>query len=67
MKRVSVVSALIYTTASLLAAAVFLLLTFFGTYTVVERVGGTLWVFILLMIILMPLVTPMVKKKYAGR
>lgn len=67
MKTVGTVSALVYTGVSLLAAAVFLLVTLSGTYTVVERIGGTLWVFILSMIILMPLVTPMVKKKFGTR
>ncbi len=63
MKNVGLVSALIYTGVSVLAAAVFLMATLAGRYTPVERIGGTLWVFILSMIILMPLVTPLVKKK----
>lgn len=67
MKTVGMVSALIYTGVSFLAAAVFLLMTLLGTYTGVERIGGMLWVFILSMIILMPLVTPMVKKKLGSR
>jgi len=67
MKRIGTVSAVIYTGVSLLAAAVFLLMTLLGTYTGVERIGGTLWVFILSMIILMPLVTPMVKKRFGNR
>jgi hypothetical protein len=67
MKRIGAVSALIYTGVSLLAATVFLLLTLLRTYTGIERIGGTLWVFILSMIILMPLVTPIVKKKLNSR
>ncbi len=63
MKNVGVVSAIIYTGASLVTAAIFLLATLAGTYTIVERIGGTLWVFILSMIILMPIVTPRVKKR----
>ncbi len=66
MKSVGLVSAIIYTGASVVAAAVFLLATLPGTYTIVERVGGTLWVFLLSMIILMPIVTPRVKKKLGG-
>ncbi len=66
MKSVGLVSAIIYTGASMVAAAVFLLATLTGTYTIVERVGGTLWVFLLSMIILMPIVTPRVKKKLGG-
>ncbi len=66
MKSVGLVSAIIYTGASVVAAAVFLLATLTGTYTIVERVGGTLWVFLLSMIILMPIVTPRIKKKLGG-
>ncbi len=66
MKSVGLVSAIIYTGASVVAAVVFLLATLTGTYTIVERVGGTLWVFLLSMIILMPIVTPRVKKKLGG-
>ncbi len=63
MRKVGMVSGIIYTGASLVSAAIFLLATLAGTYTLVERVGGTLWVFILSMIILMPIVTPRLKKK----
>ena len=63
MKNVGLVSGVIYTGASMVIAAIFLLATLVRTYTLVERVGGTLWVFILSMIILMPIVTPRVKKK----
>ena len=66
-RRIGTVSAVIYTGISLLAGAIFLLLTLLGPYTGVERIGGTLWVFILSMIILMPLVTPMVKKRFGNR
>ena len=63
MKSVGLLSAIIYTGASLAAACIFLLATLARHYTIVERVGGTLWVFILSMIILMPIVTPRVKKR----
>ncbi len=63
MKSIGLVSALIYSGISLLTAGAFLLATIQGTYTPVERVGGTLWVFILSMIILMPIITPIVKRK----
>ncbi len=66
MNSVGLVSAIIYTGASVVAAAVFLLATLTGTYTIVERVGGTLWVFLLSMIILMPIVTARIKKKLGG-
>jgi hypothetical protein len=67
MKNVGLVSAFIYTGISLLAAGAFLAATLSGSYSQVERFGGTLWVFILAMIILMPLVTPRVRKRIGGR
>lgn len=66
MKNVGLVSAVIYTGISLLAAGIFLVATIQGKYTIVERLGGTGWVFLLSMIILMPIVTPLVKKKIGG-
>ena len=66
MKSVGFVSAIIYTGVSLLAAGLFLLATLPGRYTLVERAGGTAWVFILSMIILMPVVTPLVKKRISS-
>jgi len=66
MKSVGLVSAIVYTGISLAASGIFLLATLPGQYTTVERAGGTAWVFILSMIILMPVVTPMVKKKLGG-
>lgn len=63
MKSVGFVSAIIYTGISLLAAGLFLLGTLAGSYTIVERAGGAVWVFLLCMIILMPIVVPMVKKR----
>ena len=66
MKSIGLLSALIYTGISVLAAGLFLAATLPGHYTTVERIGGTIWVFILSMIILMPIVTPLVKKKLAS-
>ncbi len=63
MKSVGLISAVIYTGISLAAAGLFLLGTVAGEYTLVERIGGTAWVFLLSMIILMPVVTPLVKKR----
>jgi hypothetical protein len=57
-------SALIYTSISLAASLVFLGVTLVGDYTWVARVGGMVWVFLLCMIILMPLVTTFVKRRY---
>ncbi|OGO22661.1 MAG: hypothetical protein A2Z28_00050 [Chloroflexi bacterium RBG_16_51_9] len=63
MKNIGTVGALIYTVISVLGAGLFLLGTLAGEYTLVERIGGTGWVFLLSMIILMPIVTPLVKRK----
>ena len=63
MKNVGTISALIYTGLSVLTAGIFLLGTLAGEYTLVERIGGTGWVFVLSMIILMPIVTPLMKKR----
>ncbi len=59
-------AAVIYTGLSLLAAALFVIATLGGQYTVIERAGGAVWVFALSMIILMPFVTGEVKKR-SGR
>lgn len=65
MKRgVGFTSALIYTGISLAAALIFFGVTLAGQYTWVARIGGAAWVFLLCMIILMPMVTSFVKKKY---
>jgi len=66
-KRISLISGIIYTAISLALA-----LAFFGTstaldkYTDVARYGGAVWVFLLSMIITMPTVTPLVKKRLKG-
>ncbi len=61
-------SAAIYTTVSVLAAGVFFALTVLtGDYSWVARVGGSAWVFLLSMIILMPTVTPWVRKRLEGQ
>lgn len=64
--KVAKISALLYTGISLVAALLFLLLTYVTgkTYTPVARYGGAAWVFILTMIITMPLVIPWVQKRY---
>ena len=58
---------LVYTTLSLAAALAFFLVTVLtGDYSWVARVGGAVWVFLLSMIILMPTVTPWVRKRLEG-
>ncbi len=63
MKSAGFISTVVYTGISLAAAGLFLVATLAGEYTQVERIGGTAWVFLLSMIILMPVVTPLVKKR----
>lgn len=59
-------SALIYLPISLGAAALFLLAaSLFGNYPVVARIGGTVWVGLLSLIVSMPVVISRVKKKSA--
>ncbi len=63
--RIGRESAVVYTSISVGLAALFLLAaTLTGTYPVVARVGGMVWVFALSMIITMPIVTSRVKKHY---
>ncbi len=60
-------SVAIYTTLSALVAGIFFALTVLtGDYSWVARVGGSGWLFLLSMIILMPSVTPWVRKRLAG-
>ncbi len=60
----AVIAALLYTSVSLLAASSFLAVTVLTSeYGWVARLGGTTWVFLLSMIILMPTVTPWVKRR----
>ncbi len=59
-------SVAIYTTLSALVAGIFFALTVLtGDYSWVARVGGSGWLFLLSMIILMPSVTPWVRKRLA--
>lgn len=59
-------STLIYTGISLLASGLFLAVTLAGEYTWVARLGGAGWIFLLSMIVLMPIVTPMMKKRLSS-
>lgn len=60
-------SAAIYTTLSALAAGIFFAVTVLtGDYSWVARVGGSVWLFLLSMIILMPTVTPWLRKRLEG-
>ena len=60
-------SAMIYMTVSVLVAGSFFAITVLtGDYSWVARVGGSAWVFLLSMIILMPTVSPWMRKRLEG-
>ncbi len=60
-------SAAIYATMSALAAGIFFAVTTLtGDYSWVARVGGSVWLFLLSMIVLMPTVTPWVRRRLEG-
>lgn len=64
---VGLVSAVIYTSIAATAAGLFLIATFSSDrYGSVERFGGAAWVFLLSMIILMPTITPIVRRLSIG-
>lgn len=65
-RSAGLLSAVIYTGISLLASGLFIAVTLAGEYTWVARLGGAGWVFLLSMIVLMPIVTPMMKKRLGG-
>ncbi|HEX9926044.1 MAG TPA: hypothetical protein VGD99_25535 [Anaerolineae bacterium] len=60
-------SALIYLPIALGAALLFWLATSLGDYPLVARIGGTVWVWLLSMIVTMPLVTARVKRQVRGK
>ncbi|MCL5070194.1 MAG: hypothetical protein M1308_04770 [Actinobacteria bacterium] len=57
-------SAIIYTSLSVLVSGIFFVVTLLGNYNWVTRIGGSFWIFMLSMIILMPSVTSLVKKRH---
>ena len=63
-RNADLLAALIYTPLALAAGLAFFLATLLtGDYTLVARIGGSLWVFGLSMIILMPTLTPWLRKR----
>ena len=65
--NVGLISAVVYTMASALAAGAFFAVTVLtGDYSWVARIGGSAWVFLLSMIILMPTVTPWLRRRLGG-
>jgi hypothetical protein len=62
-KEVAQKSALIYLPISVGSAVLFLLASVSGNYPIVARLGGTLWVGLLSLIVSMPIVITRVKKQ----
>lgn len=66
-KQISIRSARIYIPVSLGAALAFLLAaSIFGSNPLVAKLGGSVWVGLLSLIISMPIVTASVKRKLKG-
>ena len=66
-EHAGLLSAAIYTAVSLMVTGIFFAVTVLtGDYSWVARVGGSVWLFLLSMIILMPTVTPLVRKRLEG-
>ena len=67
-KEVARQSALIYLPVSLGAALLFwLAASLAGDYPLVAKIGGTVWVWLLSMIVTMPLITTWAKHRARGR
>lgn len=64
-KKVGTLSAICYTGISLAIAGTFYLLASISNHDPVTRYGGAAWVFILSMIITMPVIIPLIKKRYS--
>ncbi|GIK37090.1 MAG: hypothetical protein BroJett011_09230 [Chloroflexota bacterium] len=66
-REVAQKSALIYLPIALGAALLFWLAASLGDYPLVARIGGTVWVWLLSMIVTMPIVTARVKRQVRGK
>ncbi|MEO6062914.1 MAG: hypothetical protein ABIQ99_13335 [Thermoflexales bacterium] len=66
-KRVARRSAMIYLPLAFGIAGLFLLAASIGNYPSVAKLGGTVWVGLLSLIVSMPLVTALVKVRLRGR
>ena len=67
-KQIARKSALIYLPIAIGAALLFLLAaSLAGNYPTVARIGGTVWVGLLSLIVSMPIVTSNVKRQFKGQ
>ncbi|GAB4248055.1 MAG: hypothetical protein Kow00122_05430 [Thermoleophilia bacterium] len=66
-RKAASIALLVYGGISASAAGLFLAVTTFtGDYPPVARFGGTVWIFILSLIVTMPLVIPRVRDRYGS-
>lgn len=66
-KEIARKSANVYVVITLfVAAAFFIVATILGTFSLVARIGGVVWVSLLTMIVSMPIVISATKKKLKG-
>lgn len=67
-KRAMRISTIISFAWALLLAGAFLVVTsLWGDYNAVTRFGGAAWVLLLALVVALPTVTPIVKKRMRGR
>jgi hypothetical protein len=66
-QKVARKSAFVYLPITLGAALLFWLAASLGDYPLVARIGGTIWVWLLSLIVAMPLVTARVKRQLRGK
>ena len=67
MKSVSFISKAVSAGISVAGAGLFFVFTTTGEFTMVERIGGAGWVLLLSMIILIPVITPLMKRRQERR
>ena len=66
-KEIAQKSAKVYLTITLIMAVIFFTVSsFVGTYPLVARIGGVIWVSLLTLIVSMPIVISSTKKKLKG-
>ncbi|MDP6347419.1 MAG: hypothetical protein QGH23_09635 [Dehalococcoidia bacterium] len=65
-KELRVIYLLSFGFSLVLGVGFFLLTSLTGDYNILTRYGGASWVFLLALIIALPTVTPVMKRKYRG-
>jgi hypothetical protein len=62
--KIAKISAFWYLSISIVSATLFYIVTSIGQYPITARIGGALWIFLLVLIISMPIIIPKIKKRY---